>query len=558
MRRPAFAATSFVSADGWRDEVAEAMSSAVPVLMFPPPPSGAPRYVSWYYPLLAEGLHFLAAPVGAGDAALANWTVRVVRSAAAGYRRFERLGLRSRWLVDRVVRSPRVATAYVAWALRHLAFFRSPRDWRMRRPYRAATLEERFLRPQRDVGEFLRRWRELSAMAGPGASPRSPAEAAPSVPSTTKPATRHRRRSTAASGTSAASEFSGGVIEVTSDGWVSEHSDVIDWKLVPFFERRVIPVMQRLVHAVRSDNVKYLHRSREVLLFVGFGDTDVFHYFNTEPASGATRLAQRLMDDFNGPTDGAPLSSPSLYFVHWNPTIVDAVNGFIGRRVVPIPDFTAVSQSYHHRPPRTSLANQSRCSVGWRGMTSGHFQNYAESDRAIAVDILGHLDTALERGDVKFNRRMQGVTEKVVPGSAMGLKSTESDMATCAFVLDVDGNSNAWKGLRWKLGSGTPVLKVRSPFVQWYYRDLQDGVHLQLWDIDAADPREFVRRLAQRAAANYTPYFEMATRAGDYARSRFSVAASLEAIDWAMRNLEYYDTPRDWRIRSRNVSMESP
>ena len=46
--------------------------------------------------------------------------------------------------------------------------------------------------------------------------------------------------------------------------------------------------------------------------------------------------------------------------------------------------------------------------------------------------------------------------------------------------LDVDGNGNAWEGLRWKLCAGAVVVKVTSfeNYYQWYYDKLVNGTHL--------------------------------------------------------------------------------
>jgi hypothetical protein len=64
----------------------------------------------------------------------------------------------------------------------------------------------------------------------------------------------------------------------------------------------------------------------------------------------------------------------------------------------------------------------------------------------------------------------------------MGLPSiagslTIAKMAAYQLQLDVDGETNAWDALRWKLLSGGLVLKLRSHWKQWYYDDLIDGTH---------------------------------------------------------------------------------
>jgi len=51
------------------------------------------------------------------------------------------------------------------------------------------------------------------------------------------------------------------------------------------------------------------------------------------------------------------------------------------------------------------------------------------------------------------------------------------DMLQNRYVLDLDGCASSWEGLRWKLGSGSVVWKLKSPWEQWYYHDLQPWIH---------------------------------------------------------------------------------
>lgn len=65
------------------------------------------------------------------------------------------------------------------------------------------------------------------------------------------------------------------------------------------------------------------------------------------------------------------------------------------------------------------------------------------------------------------------------------------------YLLDLDGNSNAWSGLFWKLYSNSVVIKVQSPYRQWYYGHLRDGVNVFL----ATSVRD-VARVMRRARRN--------------------------------------------------------
>lgn len=44
-------------------------------------------------------------------------------------------------------------------------------------------------------------------------------------------------------------------------------------------------------------------------------------------------------------------------------------------------------------------------------------------------------------------------------------------------IVDLDGNTNSWRGAYWKLRSNSVVLKQHSPWCQWYYNRLVPYIH---------------------------------------------------------------------------------
>ena len=50
-------------------------------------------------------------------------------------------------------------------------------------------------------------------------------------------------------------------------------------------------------------------------------------------------------------------------------------------------------------------------------------------------------------------------------------------MCQYRYQMDIDGHSNAWSAMFWKLYSGSVVLKQESEWEQWYYRHLKPYVH---------------------------------------------------------------------------------
>lgn len=55
--------------------------------------------------------------------------------------------------------------------------------------------------------------------------------------------------------------------------------------------------------------------------------------------------------------------------------------------------------------------------------------------------------------------------------------STKQEQLQNKYLLDVDGEVNAWSGLFWKLYSNSVVFKVLSHYEQWYYDRLKPWIH---------------------------------------------------------------------------------
>ena len=71
------------------------------------------------------------------------------------------------------------------------------------------------------------------------------------------------------------------------------------------------------------------------------------------------------------------------------------------------------------------------------------------------------------------------------------------------YQIDIDGNTNSWPGLFWKLLSGSPVLKVASPsgHRQWYYDRLRPWINFVPVAADMSDLVDKLRWLRQHDAA---------------------------------------------------------
>lgn len=55
--------------------------------------------------------------------------------------------------------------------------------------------------------------------------------------------------------------------------------------------------------------------------------------------------------------------------------------------------------------------------------------------------------------------------------------TSKNEQLDYKYLIDIDGEVNAWSGFFWKLYSRSVVFKVESHYEQWYYKDLSPWVH---------------------------------------------------------------------------------
>ena len=212
-------------------------------------------------------------------------------------------------------------------------------------------------------------------------------------------------------------------------------------------------------------------------------------------------------------------------------------------RTVPIPhapseivfiDFPAIRVPYEQRTVKK---------VAWRGSTTGEYQKpYSHTDRYRMVKAFQQLN-ANGSADVAFSGIAQGNNPDFPLGASLDRRQIMHHKAT----LDVDGNSNSWEGLRWKLLAGAAVVKVRSGlgFVQWYYHRMRSGEELIETDV------EHVVSEAMRVVDNATLGTHLAEKALAFGEKYLTPAAVDEAVWDLIGNVwRYgYDFGKDWRIR---------
>ena len=184
----------------------------------------------------------------------------------------------------------------------------------------------------------------------------------------------------------------------------------------------------------------------------------------------------------------------------------------------------------------------------WRGSTTGYPADCADR---LAGHVSGEWETLprirlceIAKGHpYLFDAGITSVVQTGDNAAAIAARGVMRDVVPITnlhryrWQIDVDGNSNAWSGFFQKLASGSPVLKVDSPFNdrQWYYDRLQPFVHFVPVRADLADLVEKVRWLrsndedARRIGEAGSAFARAMTVESEMKRARDAVDAALAA-----------------------------
>ncbi|CUG93283.1 membrane-associated protein, putative [Bodo saltans] len=242
-----------------------------------------------------------------------------------------------------------------------------------------------------------------------------------------------------------------------------------------------------ITHAAKKVCVNF------TMYFISYYDEDI--YLITRNDIHRRTQLRNFLNDF-----------PNFFFFHYSPAMVmpDGVGAsLLGDRdpfypdrgakklyytmfprMIPVPHSPTDGETINRImaqswPPKPYGARQHQ--VAWRGSTTGHERPYSRSDRSRVVAQFSASDHASSKyswADVAFSGVCQGVTQRELP--RYGNRMNVEQLMHYQVHLDIDGNSNSWDGLRWRLMFGMVVVKARSSngFTQWYYRHLQNGVNI--------------------------------------------------------------------------------
>lgn len=117
----------------------------------------------------------------------------------------------------------------------------------------------------------------------------------------------------------------------------------------------------------------------------------------------------------------------------------------------------------------------------WRGASTGQVINAPDDLRRNPRIRLCLESKRIKGADVRLSNIAQisdAGTKAAINGHGIVDRRRHIDQfLRHRYVVDIDGNTNAWSSFFWKLHSNSVVLKVGGSFRQWYYRRLEPWVH---------------------------------------------------------------------------------
>lgn len=118
----------------------------------------------------------------------------------------------------------------------------------------------------------------------------------------------------------------------------------------------------------------------------------------------------------------------------------------------------------------------------WRGAASGigfYREAWRDTPRGRLVLFAKEL-AKTERLDAALSRIQhieEGCRSELIEAGIVAPELPFHEFCRYRYLLDVDGQCCAWKSLFFKLASGSVVLKLHSPYQQWFYRLLRPWEH---------------------------------------------------------------------------------
>lgn len=175
----------------------------------------------------------------------------------------------------------------------------------------------------------------------------------------------------------------------------------------------------------------------------------------------------------------------------------------------------------------------------WRGSLTGQAETFEEIFELPRIKLV-QISASEPRIDARitdlsqFGPLLPELEFRCRDMDLLGPREPESEICKYRYQIDIDGNTNSWPGLWQKMISGSPVIKLRSHYRQWYYDHLEHNENLILIDdlheelIPAMDRLFSDPDLARSLAANAQAMMSRMTPQSEY---KVFEAAALNALN---------------------------
>ncbi|KAJ9517814.1 hypothetical protein QJQ45_004136 [Haematococcus lacustris] len=120
--------------------------------------------------------------------------------------------------------------------------------------------------------------------------------------------------------------------------------------------------------------------------------------------------------------------------------------------------------------------------------------------------------------------------------------------------LSIDGFGPPWRLPRQLLGM-TPIVKVESPFQEWFAKRLQPGVHYEPVEYDLSNLASRSKQLMAEAHSGSDRLHRMALAAREMAVNDFHAMMQMDMMAWSLLNVK---AASPWKVASPHWSASNP
>ena len=160
--------------------------------------------------------------------------------------------------------------------------------------------------------------------------------------------------------------------------------------------------------------------------------------------------------------------------------------------VLMIPDFDFLhTRGYADLKPDPYTYGAKKSRVFWRGASTGRVVGSPDRMCDNPRVRLCTLCQTIPGTNVRLSNiaQIRDIATKEAIRPLVDKRRPHADFLRSRVLIDIDGNSNAWSSLFWKMRSNSVVLKVDTPYRQWYYHRMVAGRHYVPTSLDTLESK---------------------------------------------------------------------